>query len=134
MTTSEYWKTVHDYMHIYGWEALYRLLAEEAVELAHAALKYIRAVNGETPISVEEACDRLLEEIADVKVTIDGVVGVDMGSGSDVTVSEIYGRKQQRMHDRLEEKGGEAGVEAQEGLGGGVGEDVPDVRPGAAGV
>ena len=133
MTKSDWWKTVSQYMRTYGWEALYRLLAEECVELAQAALKYIRAVNRETPVSIEEACDNLLEEIADVQSVIDGIVGVDMELGTTTTIDQISDYKQLRMFERLMAKGGEAGVEAQEGLGGGVGEDVPDVRPGAAG-
>ena len=54
--------------------------------------------------------------------------------GTTTTIDQISDYKQLRMFERLMAKGGEAGVEAQEGLGGGVGEDVPDVRPGAAGV
>lgn len=48
--------------------SLYELLAEEAVELAHAALKYARVIRGEnpTPISAEEAKVKLTEEFSDV--------------------------------------------------------------------
>lgn len=47
-------------------------LAEEASELSQAALKLVRAIDGinPTPISKQEALERLLEEISDVKVCI----------------------------------------------------------------
>ena len=47
-------------------------LAEEAAELAQAALKYRRAVTGEnpTPVSAEEAMEHLREEIADVETCL----------------------------------------------------------------
>ena len=45
-------------------------LAEEASELAHAALKYRRALSGEnpTPVSCSEARENLLEELVDVRI------------------------------------------------------------------
>lgn len=47
-------------------------LAEEAAELAQAALKYRRAITGKnpTPMSEEEALEHLREEIADVDLCI----------------------------------------------------------------
>jgi len=47
-------------------------LAEEAVELAHAALKYRRAITGTnpTPVTAEETLENLLEEIADVDLCL----------------------------------------------------------------
>lgn len=47
-------------------------LAEEATELAHAALKLRRAYTGTnpTPVSTEDAYDKLLEEVADLEVCI----------------------------------------------------------------
>ena len=44
-------------------------LAEEAAELSQASLKLIRAMDGDTPVSVCEATWHLLEEMADVYVT-----------------------------------------------------------------
>lgn len=43
-------------------------LAEEATELAHAALKLRRVIDGSnpTPVTEKEALDNLLEEIGDV--------------------------------------------------------------------
>lgn len=51
-------------------EELLCQLAEEATELAHAALKLRRAVvkKNFTPVSVGDAVDNLLEELADVQV------------------------------------------------------------------
>lgn len=52
-------------------------LAEEASELAQAALKLRRALDGKnpTPKSVEECESNLLEEAADVKVAFEAYVG-----------------------------------------------------------
>lgn len=49
-------------------EELLCQLAEEAIELAHAALKYRRSLTGTSPTTVKrtEAFNNLLEEIADV--------------------------------------------------------------------
>ena len=48
-------------------------LAEEATELAHAALKYRRALDDEnpTPVSSNEAFKNLVEEIDDVALCLD---------------------------------------------------------------
>lgn len=46
-------------------------LAEEAAELAQAALKLRRAFNGMTPVSVPDALDNLYEEVADVWLCFD---------------------------------------------------------------
>lgn len=52
-------------------------LAEEAAELAQAALKLRRAITGTnpTPIDAETAKNKLLEEIADVVITLDVMIG-----------------------------------------------------------
>ena len=54
-------------------------LAEEATELAHAALKLRRAIDGKnpTPVRLSEAWSGLLEEVADVQLCLQ-VVGVDV--------------------------------------------------------
>lgn len=48
-------------------------LAEEATELAHAALKLRRAYTGDnpTPVSTYDAFEQLLEEVADVVTCLD---------------------------------------------------------------
>lgn len=43
-----------------------RILAEEAAELSQAALKLIRAIEGDTPVTETEAMANLIEEAADV--------------------------------------------------------------------
>lgn len=43
-----------------------RILAEEAAELSQAALKLIRAIEGDTPVTEAEAMTNLIEEAADV--------------------------------------------------------------------
>ena len=49
-------------------EYMLRQLAEECCELSQAALKLIRAYNGETPVSVDKARQKLIEELADTKI------------------------------------------------------------------
>ena len=51
-----------------GSPAMLEQLAEEAMELAHAALKLARIERGEnpTPVLKEDAMDHLIEEYADV--------------------------------------------------------------------
>lgn len=53
--------------HLITGDELLRQTAEEAVELAQAALKVIRAAKGTTPLDGEDAVDMLVEEIADVQ-------------------------------------------------------------------
>lgn len=50
-------------------------LAEEASELAQAALKYRRAIDmtNPTPMSATEAYNHLMEEIADIELYIDEI-------------------------------------------------------------
>ena len=43
-----------------------RILAEEAAELSQAALKLIRAIEGDTPVTEAEAMSNMIEEAADV--------------------------------------------------------------------
>lgn len=48
-------------------------LAEEATELAHAALKLRRVIDGSnpTPVTEKEAVDNLLEEVGDVLLCLE---------------------------------------------------------------
>lgn len=48
-------------------------LAEEAAELSHAAIKYVRVLRGETPVAKDEALENLTEELADVSVCMTAV-------------------------------------------------------------
>lgn len=74
-------------------------LAEECAELAQAALKLRRAIEGinPTPVSIQQAGDRLVEEIADVIVCENQLLGVDWN-----VVDEICKRKLGRWEGRLE--------------------------------
>ena len=81
-------------------------LAEEATELAQAALKLRRALDGTnpTPVSIQEAGDRLVEEIADVRVCESQLLGIDWS-----IVEEVCKRKLGRWEGRLEAAGGMIG-------------------------
>ena len=58
----------------YGDEYLYRQLAEECMELGHAALKLIRAKKrGETPVPLDEAKTAIIDEAADVRVMLNAL-------------------------------------------------------------
>lgn len=72
-------------------------LAEEASELAQAALKLRRAYDGKnaTPVSQEDAYDKLLEEIADVGLCI------QMLDINQVEVCKIRREKLERWIRRL---------------------------------
>ena len=61
-------------------DELLRQTAEEAAELAQAALKVIRAAKGTTPLDGEDAVDMLVEEIADVQNCIAFTVRAPAGS------------------------------------------------------
>ena len=79
-------------------------LAEEAAELAQAALKLRRAIDGEnpTPISIFECEDRLHKEIADVWLCVR-----EAGfSGDDhlMIQGEIMSAKHERWLSRLRKK------------------------------
>ena len=51
-----------------GLPAMYEMLAEECVELAHEALKMARVIRGEnpTPKTEQEVKEHLIEEVTDV--------------------------------------------------------------------
>ena len=79
-------------------------LAEEAIELAHAALKLRRVYDGTnpTPVKRSEAFANLKEELADVELLL-MVLGYDRG----MLISEkhrIMDAKLQRWVSRLKEK------------------------------
>lgn len=75
-------------------------LAEECAELTKAALKMVRAMNGDTPVTVVEARENLTEEIADVNVCMAALQDV-------APLSEILEKmteKANRWEDREDEK------------------------------
>lgn len=78
-------------------------IAEEAAELAQAALKLRRAMTGTnpTPVAPKTAKDNVLEEIADVQVVCDLL----LESVTDMrTVDEMYEYKLDRWVKRLEKR------------------------------
>ena len=76
--------------------AAYEQLAEECVELAHAALKYARVLRGEnpTPVGQTVAKQNVIEEISDLE-TVLKVLGV-------APDSQIVHSKLERWAKRIE--------------------------------
>ena len=74
-----------------------RILAEESAELAQAALKMIRAIEGDTPVSEAEALSSLVEESADV---LNGLI-VTLTRKQWDSVIRIMKRKLDRWEKRL---------------------------------
>ena len=85
-------------------EELLAQLAEEAVELAHAALKLRRVYDGTnpTPVKRSEAFANLKEEIADVQLLL-RVLELDRHG---LEYDRIAGMKLKRWSRRLAEKEG----------------------------
>ena len=84
----------------YGDEYLYRQLAEECMELGHAALKLIRAQRGETPVPLDEAKTALIDEAADVRVMLN-VLNDMLDADERVWLTVQIATKNQRMVARL---------------------------------
>ena len=74
-----------------------RILAEESAELSQAALKMIRAIEGDTPVSEAEALSSLIEEAADV---LNGLI-VTLTRKQWDSVIRIMKRKLERWEKRL---------------------------------
>lgn len=86
-----------------SYSELLTALAEEASELAQACLKLRRVItpnSSPTPTSKLKAKANLLEEIADVRVSIDMIIDQDMNS----EIDNIYDMKLDRFVDRLNGK------------------------------
>lgn len=83
-----------------GEAAALEQLAEEAAELAHAALKMARIVRGEnpTPVSKEQAYLSLLEEIGDVRLC----AYVLQDTYGAFYTSKLEDEKLERWHNRLD--------------------------------
>ena len=80
-----------------GAPALFEGVAEEAVELAKAALKVARIMRKEnpTPVTLDEAAREVVVEYSDLRVYIDILrILVD---------AEVYDDKKQRFIERLKE-------------------------------
>lgn len=85
--------------HLITGDELLRQTAEEAVELAQAALKVIRAAKGTTPLDGEDAVDMLVEEIADVQNCI--AVLSERLPGLQDKANKISAEKMKRWKERL---------------------------------
>ena len=74
-------------------------LAEEAVELAHAALKLARILEGvnPSPMNENEARSKLLEEAADVMVCLDALIA----PGDMQELNRRMDDKRRRWEERL---------------------------------
>lgn len=84
----------------YGDEYLFRQLAKECIELAHASLELIRAMRGERPLSIEKARAFFLEEVADVRVMY-LVLSRMLGHDEILSIQERSKEKERRMIERL---------------------------------
>lgn len=84
-----------------GLEATLGQLAEEAAELAQAALKMQRILMGKnpTPVTLEKAKERLIEEGTDVHVCCSALWSV----GVDTFDEELFKKKLERWKNRIEE-------------------------------
>lgn len=81
-------------------------IAEEASELAHAALKLRRAMRNEnpTPVKQGEAMIHLLEEVGDVQLSVDALKVKLYGEETeiaDVIVEDLMDMKKRRWVSRL---------------------------------
>lgn len=96
----DYRKTI---LHATPIAAMYEQLAEEAVELAHAAMKVARIYRNEspTPVSMANAEASLNEELADTEAVI-SILGLETAP-----VKRICNSKIARWADRINRKCGE---------------------------
>ena len=83
-------------------------LAEEASELAQAALKLRRVITGTnpTPMNYRDACDNLIEEIADVRAAERVVIcaGTEDTSTANLAIESKMEYKTYRWAKRLRKK------------------------------
>ena len=81
-------------------------IAEEAAELAQAALKLRRAVGSTnpTPVTRNEATEELITEIADTAVAVKVYLACDAAVGLDDVIKRIMSRKTARWVERLRKK------------------------------
>lgn len=85
----------------YGQEYVLRQLAEESAELCQAALKLVRVMNNETPVTQADAQNRLLEEIADVEVMLNVLKSAVLNDRGVSKIAEVYRKKEDRMIERM---------------------------------
>lgn len=84
-------------------EYMLRQLTEECCELSQAALKLIRAYNNETPVSVDKARQKLIEELADVKIMFN-IVYTLLSKNELADYDAILKYKKDRFSKRIREK------------------------------
>lgn len=87
-----------------GEAAVLEMMAEEATELAHAALKMARILRKEnpTPVKQGEALSNLLEELADLEnAKSEWIYGQNFPSGMINVIGDIRKRKLKRWEERL---------------------------------
>lgn len=92
----------------YGRDYILRQLAEECTELAHAALKTVRAMEGTTPETEEECLARIVEEYADTQIML-AMCG-HLLEDRQGAIGAMREYKETRMRQRLLEKVGPTGV------------------------
>ena len=95
----------------------YEQVAEEATELAHAALKVARILRGERPVSedtaIKTAMDHLIEEYADLELAMWVTELVASGHPDiDDKFLDIFDEKLLRWYKRIKEKTGK-GIEEE---------------------
>ena len=78
-------------------------IAEEGAELSKAALKVVRAMEGDTPVPEAEARKNLIEEMADVLLCIQ----VKTTEPEDNEIRWIKAQKYKRWRDRINQTGGQ---------------------------
>lgn len=85
-----------------GIPAILENVAEECLELGHAGLKLSRVLRGEnpTPVTEEAAIAKVVEEAADVTLTIEALKQAGIISDEDVKHEVKY--KKQRWIKRIE--------------------------------
>lgn len=87
--------------------ALLELMAEECTELAHASLKLARVLRGDnpTPRTIEECEQKLVEELADVRLVADRVTNEPWFNETYISLFEWYIKeKTRRWKKRMESR------------------------------
>lgn len=100
MNVADYGKAMTKMYHAYGWDYLYRQLAEECAELGHASLKLIWAIHKETPMPYEEAADKYIEELADTWLMI-AIARTDMTDAEKAAFDRTVAHKYDRLMERI---------------------------------
>lgn len=96
--------TISEMFKIVGEQYMLRQLAEECCELGQAALKAVRAMNEETPMSLSDAREHLVEEIADVMVMVTILKAGFLSVVENYDIEQEMDRKFDRFIDRIENK------------------------------